>query len=232
MPEITEQRARELAAIAKLPATVDILRLAKLIGDAAQVYVRDAGATSDNAVHHEIEGLLAAADRPAGYRNYKDLTKRVTGMSPRTQDFLSKRAGIVALQIPDADAFSDPAQRDDACETIRRLCSRGGKWVEGRRPGTVEWKPVLHVPMKIEKHPTRRDAERNFVRALQLIYLEMKGRAPARTADPGELPGPFARLVQACFDDLGIRAKAAKLINDLERRRQKAIAERKSSPKG
>ena len=155
-------------------------------------------------------------------------------MSPRTRDFLSKRTGrrTVALQIPDADAFGDPARRDEACETIRRLCSRGGKWVEGRRPGTVKWKPVLHVPMKIEKHPTRRDAERNFVRALQLIYLEMTGRAPARTADPGELPGPFARLVQACFDDLGIRAKAAKLINDLERRRQKAIAERKSSPKG
>ena len=62
MPEITEQRARELAAIAKLPAA-DTPRLAELIRDAAQAYSCRASSPSIGEVRAEIIGVYRAADR-------------------------------------------------------------------------------------------------------------------------------------------------------------------------
>jgi hypothetical protein len=58
----SDQRIRELAAKAKLPLG-DELRFAAGVREAALIYITEAGALSDNEVHHEVDELLRAADR-------------------------------------------------------------------------------------------------------------------------------------------------------------------------
>jgi hypothetical protein len=215
MPEITEQRARELAAIAKLPAD-DIPRLAELIKDAAQTYDRRASSPSIGEVRAEIKGLVSAADRG----DYETLAGRREQLSEATRAWLERRGRhrTVNVEIPTPDALRDPELQHDACAAIIRLCRIGGNRGPGRnRPSgkqSVSFKSVLYLP-KPQDHPPRREAERRFVEDLRSAWRAC-GLEPAATANPNR-PGPFARFVQACLDAVQSGANAVVLINDLSR---------------
>lgn len=116
----------------------------------------------------------------------------------------------------------DPAQRDDACAAIIRLCRGGGIRVDGRnRPDgkrSRSFKSLLYAPTP-QDHPPRREAERRFVEDLQSAYRTVSGQEPAATANPNR-PGPFARFVQACLNDVKSGANAVGLINGLHRHEQ------------
>ena len=220
--QLTEQRARELAAIAKLPATADIPRLAKLIRDATEAYVRRASVPTPSEVRAEVEALLRAADRG----HHKIAAGRIERLSEATRAWLNRRGGhrTVNVKIPEPDALLDPEQQDEACAAIIRLCRIGGEQGPGRnRPGGKQsrsFKPLLYAP-KPQDHPPRREAERRFVEDLQSAYRAVTGQEPAATANPNrDRPGPFARFVQACLNDVKSGANAVVLINNLHRHEQ------------
>jgi hypothetical protein len=77
---------------------------------------------------------------------------------------------------------------------------------------------MLHAP-ELQQHPARRDAARNFVKWLRVAYLEATGEHPSFTANP-ERPGPFARMAQACLDEITKGADAVELLNELQQRRK------------
>jgi hypothetical protein len=221
----SDQRIRELAAKVKLPLGDD-LRFAAGVREAALIYISEASAASDNQVHHEVDELLRAADRaPKRHKNkdaaYEDVAKRVERLSERTRELLNERSTrAAALEMPHPEAFRDIARRDEACEAIARLCRIGACTEEGRRrPGGKRSMTVfsmLHAP-ELQQHPARRKAELNFVMWLRMAYLEATREHPSLTANP-ERPGPFARMVQLCLDEVKAGANAVEMLNELQRR--------------
>jgi hypothetical protein len=223
----SDQRIRELAAEAKLPLGDD-LRFAAGVREAALIYISEASAASDNEVHYEVDALLRAADRAVKQRKnkdaaYEDVAKRVERLSERTRKLLNERSTrAAALEMPHPEAFRDIARRDEACEAITRLCRIGACGKEGRRrPGgkrSMTMASTLHAP-ELQQHPRRRDAARNFVMWLRVAYLVATDKLPSPTANP-ERPGPFARMVQACLDEVKAGANAVELLNELQQRRK------------
>ena len=199
------------------------------VRDAALIYIRDTRATSDKEVHDEVDELLRAADCAVKRRKNKDaayekVAKPIERLSERTRKLLNKRSArpTVALEMPDLEAFRDLARRDEACETSARLCRIGAAREEGRRrPGgkrSITLVSTLHAP-EPQQHPSRRKAELNFVMWLRMAYLEATGEHPSLTANANR-PGPFARMVQACLDEIRAGANAVELLNELQRRRK------------
>jgi hypothetical protein len=224
----SDQRIRELAAKAELPLGDD-LRFAAGVRDAALIYIRDTRATSDNKVHREIDELLRAADHAVKRRKckdaaYEDVAKQVERLSERTRKLLNKRSArpTVALEMPDPEAFRDLARRDEACETIAKLCRIGAFKKKGRRRAdgkqSITMVNILHAP-ELQQHPARREAQLNFVMWLRVAYVEATGEQPSLTAN-AERPGPFARMVQACLDEIRASADAVALLNELQRRKK------------
>jgi hypothetical protein len=167
----------------------------------ALIYIRDKGTPSDADVAREVAELYWAADR----HQHAKATKLVRNMSKRTRDFLKKRATMpsVALTIPKPSAFLDSARRQAACETLRRICSRGGAWDDNGR-----WVPLLLMPTRpitrnlveetkkentIRTHmglapikiarPPKRQAARDFIMWMQAMYLSAgRGRRLPRAS--------------------------------------------------
>jgi hypothetical protein len=218
VPKIfSDDRVRQLAAEAKLPSNADLPRFAAAIRDAAAIYIRDVSTSDDNAVHHEIKALYGAAAR----RRYADAAERIANLSKRTRDFISKRGErpSVPWKLPDADTLRNEATRDDACAAIVSLLRIGGRRQEGRRrPGgkrSMTFTATLHAP-KLQKHPQKRQAERNFVMSLQLAYTEATGQLPSLTVNP-ERPGPFAKMAKVCLKSIGMPAAGViELISELD----------------
>jgi hypothetical protein len=223
----------------------------------ALIYIRDKGTPSDADVAREVAELYWAADR----HQHAKATKLVRNMSKRTRDFLKKRATMpsVALTIPKPSAFLDSARRQAACETLRRICSRGGAWDDNGR-----WVPLLLMPTRpitrnlveetkkentIRTHmglapikiarPPKRQAARDFIMWMQAMYLSA-GRRPPTSARKYEQTtndrtlqpgGPFVRLMQRCLDLLGAeKADATGAINEL-RKQAKTLASRQNKQK-
>ncbi len=233
----------KLAAETGLPFDAERLPvLAGRIRTRARFYIRDKNDPSDAAVSREITELYWAAYR----KQHTKAAKLVQGMSMRTRAFLNKRATKVALKIPKPSAFLDPGRRDSACETLRQLCSRGG-----RRDERGRWVPILHVPTRSITHALveetkrenairahmglapvmiprtpKRQAERDFIMWMQVIYLSAGRRPPTtarkyeqttndRTLHPG---GPFVRFMQRLLDLLGAdKVDATGAINELRK---------------
>jgi hypothetical protein len=217
----SDDNVRQLVAQAKLPLLpdADLLRFAAGLRSAAEIYIRDVRVADDNAVHHEIEALYRAAHR----RRYEEAAEQIEGLSNRTRDFIKKRCArpSVPWRLPRADALRHSATRDDACLAIVSLLRVGGRWQEGRRrPGgkrSMTFVAALHAP-KLQKHPPKRRAERDFIMWLQVAYAEATDQLPPLTANP-ERPGPFARMAKACLRQLGMEAAdVVELINELHRR--------------
>jgi hypothetical protein len=78
---------------------------------------------------------------------------------------------------------------------------------------------MLHAP-EAEQHPARREAELNFVMWLRMAYLEATGKPPSHTANPAR-PGPFARMVQLCVNEVRASANAVEMLNELQRRKKR-----------
>jgi hypothetical protein len=223
VPSIFDDKCiQELVGTARLPGTANIARFGVLVRDAALEYIRDANIASDNEVHHEVDGLLRAADRAVNARKRKDaacenVAIRIERLSERTRKLLNERG-----MLPDPEMLRDPATQHVACETIARLCRTGACWQEGRRrPGgkrSVTLVSVLHAPI-LQQNPARREAQLNFVVSLRLAYLHAAGKSPPRTANP-ERPGPFAKMARICLDKLRSGANAVEMLKELQRRQK------------
>src|SRR4051812_37320977 len=102
-------------------------------------------------------------------------------MSKKTRAFLNKRATMqrVVLTIPKPGAFLDRARCRVACDTLRRICSRGGAWDDNGR-----WVPLLHVP---SRQMTRKLVEEikkeNTIRAHMGLAPIKIARTPKRQAE-------------------------------------------------
>jgi hypothetical protein len=204
------------------PRGTDVPLLAAAILEATQRYVAEMAIPSDPAMRDEIRALYSAASR----HRYKEAAARISRLSAQTRAILKKRGDrrSIGLVIPEPEAFTDPARRDEACETIVRLLRVGG--MKGG-------KPILYEP-QVRSRPPRRDAERTLVMWLEVAYYEASGKTkPTFTADPGVArPGPLTRLVQAVLDRVaGPGVNAVEMINELHRRRTSKRLQSGTAPK-
>ena len=212
----------DLVQEAKLSWAANIPRFSAAVREAAEVYIRDASTASDNKVHHEVDGLLRAAEYALSARKRKDVAfekvaVQIEGLSGRTRELLNKRG-----MLPNPEILRDPATQGAGCETITSLCRIGACWQKGRRrPGgkrSMTMVSVLHAPT-LQQHPARREAQLYFMMMLRAAVLEATGMPPTPTAHPGR-PTPFAKMAQVCLDKLRAGANAVALINELQRRRR------------
>jgi hypothetical protein len=199
---------RSLAHTAKLPLHADIPRFETAILDAARQYVAEKANPSDKAVGDEIKALYSAANR----HRYKETATRISKISERTLGLLKSRGKDRGLAVPEPEAFTDPARQKGACETIVRLLRTG--WEYGKpllyTPEPPAWEPSRRAP--------RRKAELDLIMWLGVAYLEATGMPPTHMANPYR-PGPFARMVQACLEEIAPGANAVELLNELHQRR-------------
>jgi hypothetical protein len=224
MPRVfSDDRVGAMAAELGIPDD-KLLLFAKEIRRAALIFFDDVSKATGNEVHHEVDELVRAALRAVKARKRPDadcenvaiLVERLSGQARK---LMNKRG-----TLPDAEALRDPARQRDACETVARLGRLGALREPGRkRPGgkqsTTEVS-VLYAPT-LQQHPLRREPQHAFVMLVETAYYEATGKLPTLTASrTGSGPGPFARFVQACLDELRAGASAVDLINELHRRRR------------
>lgn len=189
----------------KLPTGTDVARFRAGILNATTWYV----AAMTVPIGAEIAALFSAAAR---YR-YRETARRVAELSESIRNAIEKRGNrrSVGLCIPDLAAFTDPARRDEACDTIIRLL----------RVGMKEGKPILYLQPAPTPRKGRREAELRFVLLLAYTFQDATGVLPSYTANPGRR-GPFARLVQEFLDrvnGVGV-VNAVEMLNELNRRRK------------
>jgi len=216
--DFTTAKVRQLAAEAevRLPAGVDVARLAAAIRAVAETYVGRATTADSNIVHHEIAALYNAARR----HRFGEAARLIEALSERTRAYIGKRR--VPWKLPAAGTLRDKATRDAACADIMSLLSRGGHWRKGRlrlggkRP--MVWEPLLYAPV-LQKHPPKRAAERDFIVGLQWAWLDVVGQDPPMTADRDE-PGPFVKFAAACLHLVAPDANFFWIINRLHERRK------------
>jgi hypothetical protein len=177
---------------------------------------------TSNEVHRQIDELVRAALRAAKARKRPDVAcEEVVSLIER----LSKQATKIMNRfctLPDAETLRDPARQRDACETVARLGRMGAYFKLGRKRDrgkrSVTEVSVLYAPT-LQQHPRRRDAQIAFLMGLEAAYVEATGEAPTPTANLNR-PGPYARFVRACLDQLRAAANAVELINERDRRRK------------
>jgi hypothetical protein len=215
VPRIFEDACIDaLAVIGRLPAGADRKRFAEGVREAARIYARDVRTPTDNELHAEIAALYRAAER----KRYRDVATLLEQLSPRERNLLSKRG----VQLPASEDLRDATRQGKACETILRLCQRGGEYGEGRRRPSGKrsrtWRPLLVAPKPRRNFP-KRQAEYDFIMSLQLAWLEATGKPPSLAANAKRL-SPFARMVRKSLELVGAgHADAVGLINELNRRR-------------
>jgi hypothetical protein len=233
------------AAVAKLadrvgmPVGTDLKELATGIRASVEQYAKEVRLATPNTVHREIDALERAARGradPKLRRIYADLSDNARQLledrSQRIRDRAQTTDEIRRWVLPDPADLSDPYRQLAASETIHRVAVTGAYWSKGRRrPGgknSVQSNWQLHAP-ELSKSEPRREAERTFVRWLQVAYRGATGCMPPNTAQH-DRPGPFARMVAECLrlarapssdpddDRTGL---AVQLINDLDRERRR-----------
>jgi hypothetical protein len=226
-----------LADTAKFPKGADRQRFADGVRDAARTYAEDAWKPNVNTMHDKIEQLHRGAAR--GKQTDTRVADLAEKLSREIRQLFKAREATpgferAGLKFPSLEDLRDPQRRDEACEAVRRFCSMGGRYIEGRwRPSgkrSTTWSPRLHAPQRIS-HPAKREAERQLVMHLQSVWFEATGMLPALTANPGHL-GPFARMVRECLRRAGAGydetpkhpksadAAVADLINEVNKRRR------------
>jgi hypothetical protein len=222
-----DARIEDLAKIGHLPVDANRQRFADSIREAARIYARDAQTPSNNATRDEIEQLHRAAARPK--QKDTQVANLVANLSPETLQWLTAREGTpgferAGFKFPSLEDLHDAARRDEACDIVRRFCSNGGKYIEGRkRPSgkrSIAWLPFLYAPERIG-HPPKREAELRFAMHLRLAWLEATGKRPTATVNPGSPDRPLVEMLRECLRLVDAKhADAVELINQLQRRRR------------
>jgi hypothetical protein len=213
----------KLALIGPLPVDADKDRFGKGLREAARIFARDAREPNVNQVHDEIAALWKAANRAKP--QWEAIGSALDALSHRTRETLADRGRLRAVPLPTPESVRNPERREAARAAIARLCSLGGKEIEGRRrPGGKQsrstWCPVLYAADKQASFPKRK-AERDFVMWLQIAWCEAVGEKPAQTArheDASRRLGPFARIARECLRLIGSDADVVGLINELHHR--------------
>jgi hypothetical protein len=235
----TDERIRDMAKRAPLPADADLQQLAADVRTAASDYARDAGVPDNNEVHHEIAALEMAAER----KQYLRTASLRANLSPQALVHLKPRLDrpgprLAGWWLPSAEDMIDPrptrqlwrrnegtlllkvSRRDEACEMMGRLCRIGVEPIKGRkrasgRRSRPTFRPLLCAP-ELRRHVPKRQPELIFVASLAAAWLRATGRPPAMTADR-RAPGPFAKFVKECLDlaGVGLVVNAVNLINKL-----------------
>jgi hypothetical protein len=213
----------ELAAIGRLPNGANSQRFGEGIREAACIYAKDARNPAVGTIRDEIDALHSAAKN----RRYEPAAMLLSELSRQARAHLEARLKLpgpraARLRLPSVEDLRNPGQRDEASEMIRRLCSAGGHYIEGRKRSSGKrsktWQPKLFAPEPLE-NPPKLDAERQFVMHLRLAWLEAVGKPPTATVNPSRPDRPFANLVKKCLKLVGAHADAVGLINELHRRK-------------
>ena len=196
-------------------------RFVEEIRRAALIFFDDAKRPTDNEIHHEIAELVRAAVRAAKARKRPDFAcAQVAGLvellSPPTREILNRRN-----TLPHPAMLRDPSTQRDACHIILGLGRLGvhhkpgrkrGKDEQGKDRRSVTEISDLYAP-KPQQYPSRREGPPHaFVGWVEAAYIEATGKKPPCTANRAN-PGPYARFVQACLDELRASADAVDLIN-------------------
>jgi hypothetical protein len=199
---LDDELIKELAQEAKLSWAANLKKFAETIREAAERFITSMAVPADVAVRNEIRALYSAAER----NRHTETARRVRELSPKARTVIKQRGGrpTVNLEIPDQQAFDDPASGDEACKTIVRLL----------RVGMERGKLLLHAP-RPQPRPPRRKAELDLITWVRVAYYEATGMMPPRTAKPGT--GPFPLMLQTFLDKIAPGASAVALMNKRER---------------
>jgi hypothetical protein len=212
----SDDRVRELVpAKLKIPAEA-MPRFAGEIRRGALIFFEDAGKATGNEVHHEIADLVRAALLAARARMRPDAAREkvarlIERLSPQARKIMNQHG-----TLPDPATLRDPAAQREVCEAVARRGRRGaylklGRKREGGKRSVTEVS-VLNAPT-LEQYPSRREGPPHaFVGWVEAAYIQATGKKPPRTANRAN-PGPYARFVQACLDELRASADAVDLIN-------------------
>ncbi len=222
---------RELAKLARLPSSADMMMFGRAVRWAVRGYLNEANEPTPNQLHCEIAALHRAAARA----EYEKLAALIERMSSAARHQLEGRRATLGermpyWRIPDAAELRDPLRHADAANGLRRLIEVGGTYRHRPRPSgqpTVSLVPLLHTPRPSRAEP-RREAERNLVMWLQFAVTEAGGQVPvtARAADDSRKANPFvqtaARVLQLAgvCPNVGAEGCAVRLVNDLCVRRK------------
>jgi hypothetical protein len=205
-----------LAKLSNLPADADLAIFADFLWTAAFFYFQNAGNQSANALHREMAALHRAAER----REYQLVATLLQKASPSARALMEERSQHRNIEPPVPVDLRNDDSRDEACDNVAALIRLGGGWMKGRnrpsgRPSRT-WKTVLYAP-EPSRNFAKRDAERVFIKQLQVAWKTAAGKKPAATACRGK-PGPFVRLTEECLNLIGAtHVDAIELINDIAR---------------
>jgi len=79
----------------------------------------------------------------ARHKYHRQLARLLNALSPEAREHLNRR-GLrpgLSMALPDPADLADPDRRNAACESVRRLCTMGGRVFHGRRRGSTGNRP-------------------------------------------------------------------------------------------
>jgi hypothetical protein len=219
-----DARIKELAKLSKLPESANMVRFGENVRQDMHVYARSAREPSSaNELHDEIKA------HDASEKNLFEHTRSlIENLSPRTRSSLNGRweQANPGIRFPQPNDLDNNECREAVCARIASLCRIGGKVADGRmRPSgrrSRTWLTAYYAPKKARNFQ-RWVPERQLIRNLRLTWLDATGKPAPKAVHRGK-PGPFARLVRACFGLAGATADSINLINDCGQEWAKAEA--------
>ncbi len=221
----SDEEVEKIAKRVRLPIGVDFKVLAQGVHEAAGIYVGAAREPTGNEQHREILKLQQTASRALSAvgtprweaaREAADLVLR--NLSEYSRSKLNARGSRQSID----KILPETIRTAEDCETVRQICTVGGRWVTGRMRSTgrrsQSWQASIHAPLLVRHFP-KRDVELDFVMWLRIAWCEATGTCPPLTAHH-ERPGPFAKFTQECLRKVGApHVDAVGLINQLQRLR-------------
>jgi hypothetical protein len=137
------------------------------------------------------------------------------------------------MQLPSPYDATKPETHDDVCDRIFSLCTIGRRRELGRDRGggkRSETVAIKYYAPKQTRHPAKREAEMTFIMWVQVAWTDATGSPPSLAASY-ERRGPFVRLIDTLFRWMDVEgASAVELINQLNSRRNRAIAVKSNVP--
>lgn len=210
----SDQHIGEIARTLKIPENA-VGRFGEDIRWAVRNYISEVTQPSPNEQNKEIQKLCKAAL----WEDFSAVALALEGLSAISKEALISRGRreAVCISLPEVDDLRNPLTQTEASIRIRRLCSFGCEYREGRKRPTgrssKSWKPFLYAP-KIKARPKTREAERTLAMWFCVAYTECTGKCPPKSYYYYE-PGPVGRALALIFQKAHIPASPIDTLNQL-----------------
>lgn len=228
--ELTNDKIRELAKLAKLPTTADIKVFGENISVAIQIYLDE---KTPNYINKELKTLykLAKAVTDGDDGKIKNLLEKFKIISTGAKRELGKH-GKYAPPIPTNEELENIETCKNAANILQRLITYGGCMKKGRNRPTGKqsrptFKPYWDLPI-VNPGWSSRQPELYLIRCLGMAYFEAIGKPAPYTADSrmrtngGLIASPFTRLVVEVLKIAGKpNINAVELVNKYGTMREK-----------